>query len=310
MKRLVIVRPHGFCAGVWHAIGMAEAAVAKYPSPVYCLNELVHNRQVVDGLAARGMRFVRSVEEVPESSVLLFSAHGVSPAVCAAAAARHLTVLDATCPFVARSHADVRRHAAAGRSVLLIGSPAHDEVVGIAGEAPGAVLVVEDGRAAEEVSPPDPDRVAVVAQTTLSRSHAEEVMAVLRRRFPAVLLPPSHGVCYATTNRQEAARRIARETDLVVVLGSRNSANSNRLAEVAKGEGTRSLLVSGMDDLAGLDLAGVESIGLTSGASTPEAALEATAGYFVSLGYERTPDLVVTEETLTFPVPRLPDLTT
>ncbi|MGI6496443.1 MAG: 4-hydroxy-3-methylbut-2-enyl diphosphate reductase [Kiritimatiellia bacterium] len=307
MKRLIVARPHGFCAGVWHAIGMAEAAVAKYPAPVYCLNELVHNRQVVDGLAARGMRFVRAVGEVPEGAVLLFSAHGVSPAVRAEAAARRLTVLDATCPFVARSHADVRRHAAAGRTVFLIGTPSHDEVVGIAGEAPDAVMPVEDLAAAETVVPPDPGKVAVVAQTTLGRSHVEMVMDVLRRRFPAVHLPPSKGVCYATTNRQEAARRLAREVDLLVVLGSHNSANSNRLAEVAAEEGTPSRLVADDAELAGLDLSEAGTIGLTAGASTPEDTLEAAAAHFGRLGYRRAPDLVVTEETLSFPIPELPD---
>ena len=299
-KRLVIARPHGFCAGVWHAIGMAEAAVAKYPAPVYCLNELVHNRQVVDGLAARGMVFVKKVEDVPEGAVLLFSAHGVSPAIRTKAEERRLTVLDATCPFVASSHAAVRRHAAAGRTIFLIGTPAHDEVVGIAGEAPGNVVVLDGIEAAETVVPVDPGRVAVVTQTTLSRDHAVAMMDVLRRRFPDVVLPRADGVCYATTNRQEAARRLARAVELVIVLGSRNSANSNRLAEVAASEGARALLASGVGDLDPSMFDGVASVGLTAGASTPEETIEAAASYCESLGFARSPDLVVTEENLSF----------
>lgn len=303
-KRLLIARPHGFCAGVWHAIGMAEAAVAKYPAPVYCLNELVHNRQVVDGLAARGMRFVKRVEDAPEGSVLLFSAHGVSPAVRATAAARGLTVLDATCPFVARSHADVRRHAAAGRTIFMIGSPTHDEVVGVSGEAPGSVIVIDGVEAAEKVEPPNPEMVAAVTQTTLSRDHAVAVMETLRRRFPSIALPHSDGVCYATANRQEAARRLAREVELVIVLGSRNSANSNRLAEVAASEGARAVLASGADDIDRAIFDGVDSVGLTAGASTPESTVESAARFCIGLGYERAPDLVVTEETLSFAPPR------
>lgn len=299
-RKLVIARPHGFCAGVRRAIAMAEAAVAKYPAPVYCLNELVHNRQVVDGLARRGMRFVKSVAEVPEKGVLLFSAHGVSPAVRAAAAARDLVVLDATCPFVARSHADVRRHAAAGRTILLIGTPRHDEVVGIAGEAPDAVTVVEDLEAAGKVLPPDPENVAAITQTTLSRDSAIKTMEALSRRFPAIVLPHSDGVCYATTNRQEAARRLARMVDLVIVLGSANSANSNRLAEVASAEGTRSVLVSQIADLDESILEGVLTLGITAGASTPEETVEAAAERCAELGFARSPDLVVTEETLSF----------
>ncbi len=305
-KRLVIARPHGFCAGVWHAIGMAEAAVAKYPAPVYCLNELVHNRQVVDGLAARGMQFVKRIEDVPEGSVLLFSAHGVSPAIRATAAARNLTVLDATCPFVARSHADVRRHAAAGRTTLLIGSPSHDEVVGVAGEAPESVIVIDGLEAAEKVSPPNPEMVAVVTQTTLSRDHAIAVMDVLRRRFPSIVLPHSDGVCYATTNRQEAARRLAREVELVIVLGSRNSANSNRLAEVAASEGARAILASGVGDIDRSIFDGVDSVGLTAGASTPESTVESAAEFCIGLGFNRAPDLVVTEETLSFASAKIP----
>lgn len=303
-KRLLIARPHGFCAGVWHAIGMAEAAVAKYPAPVYCLNELVHNRQVVDGLAARGMRFVKRVEDAPEGSVLLFSAHGVSPAVRATAAARGLTVLDATCPFVARSHADVRRHAAAGRTIFMIGSPTHDEVVGVSGEAPGSVIVIDGVEAAEKVEPPNPEMVAAVTQTTLSRDHAVAVMETLRRRFPSIALPHSDGVCYATANRQEAARRLAREVELVIVLGSRNSANSNRLAEVAASEGARAVLASGADDIDRAIFDGIDSVGLTAGASTPESTVESAARFCIGLGYERAPDLVVTEETLSFAPPR------
>lgn len=290
-----IAEPHGFCSGVLRAIEIAEKAAARLraskasapPDPdsagssspvLYCLNELVHNRQVVDDLAAKGVAFVKSLSEVPDGETVLFSAHGVSPAIREEAAARGLGVIDATCVFVEKVHEAVRRYSAEGCPILLIGSRNHDEVLGVAGEAPGSVTVVENVRDAENVAPPAGGRVAVVTQTTLTASQVEDIMAVLRRRFPDLIVPDRSGRCFATTLRQDAVREVASQSDVVVVLGSPNSANSNRLVDVARSAGARALLVP---DAAALRsavadglLEGASSVGVTAGASTPEYVME------------------------------------
>lgn len=302
-RRILIARPHGFCAGVWRALDIIAAAERLHPPPLYCLNELVHNRRVVDDLIRRGVRFVRRLEEVPCGATVLFSAHGVAPAVRAQAAARHLVAVDATCPFVNKVHADVQRYAREGYTVVVIGSRDHDEVVGVAGEAPESVVVIEGPAAAEGLQPPDPHKVAVVTQTTLSLEQVATVMTVLKARFPDLCTPPQHGICYATTNRQEAVRRVARESDLVVVLGSRNSANSNRLVEVAQNEDTRAVLVAALQELAEVDLNGVQTVGLTAGASTPQQTVDETVAFLRSRGFEQVDELTVADETMAFPLP-------
>jgi 4-hydroxy-3-methylbut-2-enyl diphosphate reductase len=271
-RSITIAQPHGFCSGVRHAIAMAEEAVAASAGPVYCLHELVHNRLVVERLAASGMKFVSSLGEVPDGGTVLFSAHGVAPSVRDEAARRGLNVLDATCVFVKRVHDAVRREAADGRTVLLIGSRNHDEVLGVAGEAPGSVIVVETADDARTVSVPDPGKVSLVTQTTLAAHQVEPIVDILLSRFPSMRVPDKSGICGATTVRQNAVRALAATTPLVIVLGSRGSANSNRLVDVARAAGARAELVEDIPALRALIARGglPDSIGLTAGASTPE----------------------------------------
>ena len=273
-RQILLADPHGFCTGVKHAIATAEEAVAKTGGHLYCLHELVHNRLVVDRLAERGMIFVKSLAEVPDGATVLFSAHGVSPAVRREAQEKSLNVIDATCIFVKKVHEAVKKYASEGCSVLLIGSKNHDEVLGVAGEAPEAVTVLETIPDAETVQVPDPDKVAVLTQTTLADYQVRPITDVLKRRFPKIQIPDKSNICFATTVRQEAVRKIAREAEIVLVLGSRNSANSNRLVDVARSEGTRAELITDIPSLKGFvesgGLDGLTKIGLTAGASTPE----------------------------------------
>jgi len=274
-KRLIVVYPHGFCSGVARAVETAEKALDKYcGETVYCLNEIVHNRQVVSRLAARGMIFVSDPARVPEGGLLLFSAHGVSPEVRRQTETRNLRVIDATCPFVTKVHSEVLRFAAQGACVVCIGHRRHEEVVGVAGEAPGHVRIVENAQEAEEFAVPDGAPVAVVTQTTLGTVQVEAVMRVLHRRFPALQLPGSTDVCYATRNRQRAVGALAKICGLVLVLGSENSSNSQRLVETAQAGGSRGFLVSRLEQLAEVAWEGESVVGLTSGASTPDSFLE------------------------------------
>lgn len=273
-KSLTVVLPHGFCSGVARAVQTAEAALARFRGEtVYCLNEIVHNQQVVSRLTSLGMVFVGSVEEVPAGSLLLFSAHGVSPAVRRAAEARRLRVIDATCPFVTKVHAEVRRFAAQGSMIVCIGHRKHEEVAGVAGEAPEHVRVIESAQEAVALVPFAKGPVAVVTQTTLGAAQVDAVMAELKRCFPHLQVPTSTDVCYATRNRQQAVRVLAQRCDHVLVLGSANSSNSQRLAETAREAGAEATLVSELRQLGGLDWQAVGAVGLTSGASTPESFL-------------------------------------
>ena len=273
-REVILAEPHGFCSGVRHAIDVAEKAVAASSGPVYCLHELVHNRLVVDSLSSAGMVFVKEIAEVPDGGTVLFSAHGVSPAVREAAAARGLNVIDATCVFVKRVHDAVRSLTAQGYHILLIGNRNHDEVVGTSGEAPVSVMVVETEAEAETIEVPDTTKIAVLTQTTLAAYQVEPILAVLKRRFPALVVPDKSGICVATTVRQEATRKLARKCPLVLVLGSPSSANSNRLVDVARSEGTRAELVPDIPSLRAFIASGglgdATPVGVTAGASTPE----------------------------------------
>ncbi len=274
-KSLTVVSPHGFCSGVARAVQTASAVLARFAGEtVYCLNEIVHNRQVVSRLTDFGMVFVGDVREVPPGALLLFSAHGVSPAVVRLAEERRLRVIDATCPLVTKVHAEVRRFASQGAAVVCIGHRHHEEVVGVVGEAPEHVRVVENVSEAEALALPPDSPVAVVTQTTLGEAQVESVMAVLRRRFPALTIPSSTDVCYATRNRQQAVRILAQRCERVLVLGSANSSNSQRLAETARAAGAEAALVSELGQLSGWLWEGVGAVGITSGASTPESFLQ------------------------------------
>ena len=275
VKRLTVVSPHGFCSGVARAVQTASAVLSRFEGEtVYCLNEIVHNRQVVSRFVDCGMIFVGDVGEVPRGSLLLFSAHGVAPSVVRLAEERQLRVIDATCPFVTKVHAEVRRFAAQGAAVVCIGHRHHEEVVGVVGEAPEHVQVVENALEAENLPLPPEAEVAVVTQTTLGESQVDSVMAVLRRRFPKLKTPSSTDLCYATRNRQQAVRVLAQRCERVLVLGSANSSNSQRLAETARAAGAEAMLVSDLWQLDGWLWSGVGSLGITSGASTPESFLQ------------------------------------
>lgn len=302
-KRVLMACPHGFCAGVCRAVDAADAALLKFTPPIYCFNEIVHNRHVVDNLAGRGIVFVRDLDRVPSGAVLLFSAHGVTPTLRDEAGQRGLTVIDATCPFVTKVHSEVKRYARDGYTVILVGTRGHDEVTGVAGEAPDHVMIVECAEDARHVEVPDAARVAVVTQTTLSLAETAEVFAVLAGRFPALVMPPRSDICYATTNRQEAAGRIAEEADLVLVLGSAGSANTKRLVEVVQRAGTAAELVDDIDCMAGLDLSEVVTVGLTAGASTPESFVKQVLDALADTGFDTVETVQVAEESVNFAPP-------
>jgi len=302
-QQAMVAFPRGFCAGVRRAVDAVEAALETFPAPIYCFHEIVHNRQVVDRLAEKGVVFVHDLDEVPAEGVLLFSAHGVTPQLRDDARRRGLTVIDATCPFVAKVHAEVKRFAKEGCTIVLIGKRGHEEVVGVAGEAPEHVTVVEDADEARSVEVAHPSRVAVVMQTTLSQAEAGEVLAVLQERFPDLRTPSSSDICYATTNRQEAVRQLSEEVELVLVLGARNSANTNRLVEVARQAGTTAELLPDIESLGGIVFEGVQRVGVTAGASTPESFLEEVMAALEARGFAPASLPPVAEESVTFALP-------
>ncbi|MCT2587892.1 4-hydroxy-3-methylbut-2-enyl diphosphate reductase [Actinophytocola gossypii] len=269
LDTVLLAAPRSFCAGVERAVGIVEHALAQRGRPVYVRKQIVHNAHVVADLEARGTVFVDELAEVPAGATVVFSAHGVSPAVRSEAARRGLDVIDATCPLVTKVHTEARRFAARGDTVLLVGHAGHEEVEGTLGEAPERTILVQDVADARTVEVPDPERVCYLTQTTLAVDETEEILAVLRERFPALRGPGSDDICYATTNRQEALSSVAEDADLVLVVGSANSSNSVRLVELARRGGTPAHLI---DDVSGIRpewLDGVRVVGLTAGASAP-----------------------------------------
>ncbi|SOD99963.1 4-hydroxy-3-methylbut-2-enyl diphosphate reductase [Caenispirillum bisanense] len=303
---LVLAGPRGFCAGVDRAIQIVERALQKYGAPVYVRHEIVHNKFVVDSLKAKGAVFVEDLAEVPDDAPVIFSAHGVPKAVPAEATRRGLTYLDATCPLVSKVHTEAERHAADGRQIILIGHANHPEVIGTMGQVPeGRMILVEDLAQAETVQPADPENLAFVTQTTLSVDETATIVAVLRRRFPAIQGPRKEDICYATTNRQAAVRAMARRVDAVLVLGAPNSSNSRRLVEVAKGEGCdRAVLVQRAADIDWAQLDGVRRLGITAGASAPEVLVEEVVEAARRRHTVTVEHASVTEETITFKLPR------
>jgi len=305
--RVLLASPRGFCAGVDRAIQIVERAIEKYGAPVYVRHEIVHNRHVVDRLRGMGAVFVEDLDECPADRPVIFSAHGVPKAVPAEAQARKMLYLDATCPLVSKVHVEAERHHDAGRQIILIGHRGHPEVIGTMGQLPdGAVALVETVADAKAFTPRDPDRLAFVTQTTLSVDDTAEIVAALQARFPGMAAPHKEDICYATTNRQEAIKRLGADCDRVLVLGSPTSSNSLRLVEVAirAGAGDARLI----DDAAGLDwdwLAGVRTLGVTAGASAPETLVE---GVIAAVGerYDLTVEEVSpTRETVSFKLPRI-----
>jgi 4-hydroxy-3-methylbut-2-en-1-yl diphosphate reductase len=302
-KTLVRVRPRGFCAGVVRAVDIVELALGAFGSPVYVHHEIVHNRYVVDQLRRRGAIFVETIEEVPEGAVLVFSAHGVPPRVRLEAKERKLKVIDATCPLVTKVHLEALKFAREGRTLILIGHRDHQEIVGTSGEAPDKTIVVGTVEEVDQLQVPDPTRLAFLTQTTLSLYDTQEIVARLRARFPAIAGPASDDICYATQNRQEAVEALCKEVELIFVVGSANSSNSNRLVEVAQRGGVAARLIEDAADIDEASLGGVSSIGLTAGASAPEILVEQVSQRLAGFGFTNHRDIELIREDVRFTIP-------
>ncbi|HJY86707.1 MAG TPA: 4-hydroxy-3-methylbut-2-enyl diphosphate reductase [Candidatus Acidoferrales bacterium] len=302
-KTLLRVRPRGFCAGVVRAVDIVELALEAHGPPVYVHHEIVHNRYVVDQLRGRGAIFVETVEEVPLGAVLVFSAHGVPPTVRAEAKARNLLVIDATCPLVTKVHLEALKFAREGRTIILIGHRDHQEIVGTSGEAPERTLVVDSIAEVDRLTVEDPNRLAYLTQTTLSLYDTQEIVTRLRQRFPNIVGPASDDICYATQNRQEAVEQMARDVDLILVVGSPNSSNSNRLVEVAARAGVPARLIDDASGIAPEWLEGVRRVGLTAGASAPEVLVEQVSERLAGFGFTDQRDLDLIREDVRFTLP-------
>jgi 4-hydroxy-3-methylbut-2-enyl diphosphate reductase len=304
-KRVLLAEPRGYCAGVDRAVETVERALDKHGAPVYVRKEIVHNRHVVQTLSERGAVFVGETDEVPEGALVVFSAHGVSPAVHASAAERGLRTIDATCPLVTKVHQEAKRFARDDFDILLIGHEGHEEVEGTAGEAPQHVQLVDGPDAVAAVQVRDESKVIWLSQTTLSVDETMQTVQRLRERFPALQDPPSDDICYATQNRQVAVKAMAPECDLVIVVGSRNSSNSVRLVEVALGAGARtSHLVDYAAEIDDAWLDGVQTVGVTSGASVPELLVRGVLDHLAERGYGEVQPVTTANETLVFALPR------
>ena len=303
-KRVLLAQPRGYCAGVERAVDSVEKALEVHGAPVYVRKQIVHNKHVVADLEAKGAIFVEETDEVPEGSIVVLSAHGVAPSVYAEAQQRELRTIDATCPLVTKVHQEARRFADQDLQILLIGHANHEEVVGTTGEAPERVTVVDGPEAAARVDVKDPSRIAWLSQTTLSVDETLETVHALRRRFPELIDPPSDDICYATQNRQGAVKQIAASSDLVIVVGSRNSSNSVRLVEVALDCGAR--VAHLVDDASEIDeawLDGVATVGVTSGASVPESLVTGVLAWLAERGFDDVVEIDAVRETLTFALP-------
>ncbi len=304
-KRVLLAAPRGYCAGVDRAVIAVEKALELHGSPVYVRKEIVHNKHVVNGLEKRGAIFVDEVDEVPEGSILVFSAHGVSPAVVKAAEGRNLNTIDATCPLVTKVHREVQRFASEDYDILLIGHEGHEEVEGTAGEAPDHVQLVDGRHGILNVTVRDPEKVIWLSQTTLSVDETYETVNALREKFPTLQNPPSDDICYATQNRQVAIKKVAKESDLVIVVGSANSSNTVRLVEVALEAGAKaSYRVDFATEIQESWFEGVNSVGVSSGASVPEVLVDEVLEYLAERGYGDVQLVQTAEEDVQFSLPK------
>ncbi len=303
-KRVLLAAPRGYCAGVDRAVQTVERALEHYGAPVYVRKEIVHNKHVVEELSKRGAIFVEEETEVPEGEMVVFSAHGVAPAVHENAAARQLRTIDATCPLVTKVHVSARRFAADGYTIVMIGHEGHEEVEGTTGEAPDSIVLVQTVEEVDGLEVPDPERVAFITQTTLSVDETAEIIAALRAKFPAIVSSKTDDICYATTNRQIAVKQLARECELVLVIGSTNSSNSNRLVEVAREHGAASHLIDNHTQVQEEWLDGVETVGITSGASAPEELVASLVELFRERGAEDVSELRTVHEDVRFMLPK------
>ncbi|MFC5863434.1 4-hydroxy-3-methylbut-2-enyl diphosphate reductase [Acidicapsa dinghuensis] len=302
-KRVLLLKPRGFCAGVVRAIDIVKIALDTFGAPIYVRREIVHNRFVVNELAEKGAIFVHEIEEVPEGQRVIYSAHGVSPAVREASRTRRLKVIDATCPLVTKVHVEAVKFAKQGYSLILIGHRDHDEIEGTLGEAPEATQVVSSAEEVESLVVPDPNRVAYLTQTTLSLDEARDIIHALKVKFPNIAGPHTQDICYATENRQVAVRNVADGADLVLVVGSTNSSNSNRLVEVSNNLGTQAYLI---DNSAAIDpkwLEGADTVAVTAGASAPEVLVEDVINYLQRNGYSSVEEVEVMPENVRFGLP-------
>jgi 4-hydroxy-3-methylbut-2-enyl diphosphate reductase len=302
--KIILANPRGFCAGVNMAIESLERALELFGAPLFVYHEIVHNKYVVERFLRRGTVFVESLDEVPEGAPLLYSAHGVSPQIRARARQRKLRAIDATCPLVTKVHLEAVKYAREGYTIVLIGHEGHDEVVGTMGEAPDRMVLVETAEDVERLEVADPSKVAYLTQTTLSVDDANIVIAALRKKFPRIANPPKDDICYATQNRQEAVRELARRADLVLVLGSQNSSNSRRLAEIANSLGPHAHLIDGVVEIRPEWFEGVETVLITAGASAPEDVVQECVEYLQRNFGATIEEEVVREENVHFPLPR------
>ncbi|MBX3434338.1 MAG: 4-hydroxy-3-methylbut-2-enyl diphosphate reductase [Pirellulales bacterium] len=301
---VLLASPRGFCAGVNMAIEALELALRSLPTPIYVYHEIVHNKYVVNRFRDLGVVFVDHLDEVPAGATLLFSAHGVSPEIRRAARERRLRAIDATCPLVTKVHLEAIRYAEAGYTIFLIGHEGHDEVIGTMGEAPEAIILVETPEDVDRQCVADEAKLAYLTQTTLSVDDANRIIRRLRERFPRIAAPPKDDICYATQNRQEAVAKLADEAQLTLVLGSQNSSNSQRLAELSAERGTPARLIDGPQDLDPAWFAGVDTVLVTAGASAPEVVVEATLDYLRDKFAATVEVRSLREETVSFPLPK------
>ncbi len=303
-QTLLLAAPRGYCAGVDRAVQTVERALELHGAPVYVRKEIVHNKHVVEQLRARGAVFVDSETEVPEGATVVFSAHGVAPSVHANSAALNLHTIDATCPLVTKVHVEAKKFAADGYTIVLVGHAGHEEVEGTMGEAPEHIVLIENEDDVDALEVADPEKVAYISQTTLSVDETQAIINRLRRRFPMITGPRTDDICYATTNRQAAVKQLARECDLVLVIGSRNSSNSNRLVEVAREHGAESYLIDNEAQVQEEWLAGMNVVGITSGASAPEELVQRLVKFFTDRGTSDVRELEVVQEDVRFMLPK------
>jgi len=307
LQKIILAKPRGFCAGVERAIAVVEQALARWEGPIYVRKEIVHNPHVVNALRERGAVFVNELTEVPQGSTTIFSAHGVSPAVHAAAQGRRLRVVDATCPLVTKVHSEAKRFAREGYTLLLIGHAGHEEVEGTMGEAPEAIRLVQTIEEAKTVRVDNPAKVAVITQTTLSVDDTTAIIDVLRQRFPALLTPSRDDICYATQNRQNAVKAMAKEAEVILVIGAKNSSNSIRLTEVAEDVGRTAYLINDAREIRPEWVEDVRCVGVTSGASAPEHLVQDVVEALKRLGATQVEEWELTREDVNFGLP--PELT-
>ncbi len=301
--KIILANPRGFCAGVNMAIESLERALDLFGAPLYVYHEIVHNKYVVERFRGRGVVFVESLDEVPEGSPLLYSAHGVSPQIRQQSRDRSLKAIDATCPLVTKVHLEAVKYAKEGYTILLIGHEGHDEVIGTMGEAPERMILVETAEDVEKLDI-NPEKIAYLTQTTLSVDDANIVIAAIRKKFPQVSNPPKDDICYATQNRQDAVRQLAAEADLVLVLGSQNSSNSRRLQEIASSLGPHAHLIDGVSEIDPEWLSGVETVLITAGASAPEDVVQECVDYLQNTYGASIDARTIREESVHFPLPK------